>query len=76
MANPNQAVIDEAVADITAAKGVAQSATVLITRLLAQIAQDAADLAAAGVDVTALQATLAGFSAAVTPLSDAVAANP
>lgn len=76
MVNANQAVIDEAVADVTRAKGVAESATVLINKLLTQVAKDAQDLADAGVDVTALQATLAGFSASVDPLAAAVAANP
>lgn len=79
MVNPNagvQAVIDQAVADIAAAQGAEESAVLLISRLLAQVSQDAADLAAAGVNVTALQATLATFEAATAPLAAAVAANP
>lgn len=76
MSAADQAVIDQAVADITAAQGAEASALILINRFIAQIAQDALDLKAAGVDVTALQASLATFQAATAPLAAAVAANP
>lgn len=76
MSAADQAVIDQALADITAAQGAEASALILINRFIAQIAQDALDLKAAGVNVTALQSSLAAFEAATGPLAAAVAANP